>query len=133
MSADLRGDRATIEVATAGATARVSLVLGDDGRQLGEFGDLMPGRLGVARSRLGGQGSLAVGADRGQIRHDDLDLLQREAKAMVSRMPRLPARLASGRCLDDWFWGTGWIDRRRRGGVRGVAVQLRPQLVDIGL
>jgi hypothetical protein len=32
-------------------------VLGDDGRQFGEFGDLMPGRFGVAGPGLGGQGS----------------------------------------------------------------------------
>ena len=56
MGADLRGNLAAIEVATAKAGACLSLVLGDDGRQVGEIGDLMPGRLGVAGSGFGGQG-----------------------------------------------------------------------------
>ena len=46
MGANLRGDLAAIEVATARAGACVSLVFGDVGRQLREFGNLMPGWLG---------------------------------------------------------------------------------------
>ena len=38
----------------------MSLVLGDDRRQLGEFGNLTPARVVVARSRLGRQRSLAL-------------------------------------------------------------------------
>ena len=102
-----------MEAATAGAGARVPLVLGDDGREFGEFGDLMPGRLGIARPRIGGQRSLAVDAGRGHIRHDLVDPLRGEAQAMMSRMPRLPAWLTPGRRLDDGFWSPGWIDRRR--------------------
>ena len=93
----------------------------------------MPGRLGVARPGLGGQGGLAVVADRRQIRHDLVDPFRREAMAMMSLMSRLPAWLATGRRLDDGFGGSGWIDRRRRGGVRGVAVQLSPQFMEFGL
>src|SRR3974377_1788760 len=74
-------------------SAFVSLVFGDVGRQLGEFGNLMPGRLGVTGRGFRGQGSLAVGADRGHVRHDLVNPLGREAVAMVSRMPRLPAWL----------------------------------------
>ncbi len=94
MSADLRRDLASIEVATAGADARVPLMLGDHRRQFGEFGHLMPGRLGVTRPGLGGQHRLAVGADRGYIGDDIRDPLRREAVAMVSRMSSLTARLA---------------------------------------
>ena len=94
------------------------LVLGDEGRQFGEFGNLMPGRLGVARPRLGGQGSLAVVTHRRLIRHDLVDPLGREAMAMVSRMPRLSAWLPSGRCLDYRFGSPRWIDRSGLGGVR---------------
>jgi hypothetical protein len=93
VGADLRGNLATIEVATARAVARVSLVLGDDRRQLGEFGNLMPARLRVARSGLGRQQSLAVGADRGHIGHDLVDPLGREAMAMMSRISGLTAGL----------------------------------------
>lgn len=133
MGADPRGDRAPIEVATAGAGALVSLVFGDDGRQFGEFGHLMPGGLGVAGGGFGRQGSLAWGAGRGPVRHDGVDPLGWEAMAMMSRMPRLPAWRASGRCLDHRFGGPGWIDRRRRGGVGGIAVQLTAQVVEFGL
>ena len=118
MGANLRGDLATIEVATARTGACVSLVFGDVGRQLREFGNLMPGRLGVTGRGFRGQGSLAVGAGRGHLRHDLVDPLGREAMAMVSRMPRLSAWLTSGRCLDDRFGSPRWIDRRGRGGVR---------------
>ena len=118
MGANLRGDLATIEVATARTGACVSLVFGDVGRQLREFGNLMPGRLGVTGRGFRGQGSLAVGAGRGHVRHDLVDPLGREAMAMVSRMPRLSAWLTSGRCLDDRFGSPRWIDRRGRGGVR---------------
>ena len=133
MGADLRGDRGTIEVATAGAGARVPLVLGDDGRQLGEFGDLMPGRLGVARPRLGGQRSLAVGADRGHIRHDDLDPLWREAMAMMSGMPRLAARFPPRGCLDDRLGRPRRIGRRGRGAIGGIASELARGVLGPGL
>jgi hypothetical protein len=85
----------------------VSLVLGDVGRQLGEFGNLMPGRLGVTGRGFRGQGSLAVRADRGHVRHDLGDPLGREALAMASRMPRLSAWLASGRCLETGLGAPG--------------------------
>jgi len=99
VGADLQGNLATIEVATARAAARVSLVLGNDRRQLGEFGNLMPARLRVARSRLGRQRSLALGADRGHIGHDLVDPLGRETMAMMSRMSGLTAWLAPARGL----------------------------------
>jgi hypothetical protein len=51
LGADLQGDWATIEVATAGAAVRVSLVLCEDRRQLEEFGHLMPGRPAVERTQ----------------------------------------------------------------------------------
>ena len=110
MGANLRWDLATIEMATARAGACVSLVFGDVGRQLGEFGNLMPGRLGVTGPGFRGQGSLAVGADHRHVRHDLVDPLGREAMAMVYRMPRLSAWLTSGRCLDDRFGSPRWID-----------------------
>src|ERR1700679_1266009 len=110
MGANLRGDLATIEMAAASAGASVSLVLGDVGRQLGEFGTLMPGRLGVTGGSFRGQGSLAVGADRRHVRHDLGDPLGREAMALVSSIPRLSPWRPPGRCLDDRFGSPRWID-----------------------
>jgi len=107
-----------IEVATAGAGARVSLVLGDDGRQRGEFDNLMPGRLGVARFGLGGQRSLVVGVDRGHIGHNFVDPLGWEAMAMMSRMSCLTAWLAPARNLDHCLGSVKGIGRRGDRGVR---------------
>ncbi len=105
VGADLRGDLAAIEVDTARAGARLALVLGDDRRQRGEFGNLVPARLKVAGSRLGRQGSLALGADRGHVGHDIRDPLGREATAMMSGMSGLTTWLPPTRGLDHWFGG----------------------------
>ncbi len=133
MGTDLRRDQTTIDVATARTGPRVPLMLGDDGRQFGEFADLMPSRLGVVGSAIGGQGSVAVVADRRHMGHDLVDPLRREAMAMMSLVPRLPPRLTSRRRLHDRLGRPGWIDRRRRRGVRGIAFQLSPQFVEFGL
>ena len=93
----------------------------------------MPGRLGIAGRRFGGQGGLAVGADRGHIGHDDLDPLGREPMAMMSGMSWLPARLASAGRLDHRLGGPRRIGRRGRGGVGGVAIELAAEFVDFGL
>ena len=133
MGPDLRGDLAAIEVATTGAGACVPLVLGDDGRQRGNLGDLMPGRFGVVRSGFLGQRGLASGADRGHIRHDILDPVGRQPMTMRAGMPRLAARLASARRLDDRLGSPRRIGRRGRGGIRGVAVELAAEFVEFGL
>jgi hypothetical protein len=133
MGANLRGDLTPVEVAASGAGARMSLVLGDDGRQFGEFGNLMPRRLGVSGCRFGRQHGLAVAAGRGYIRYDMLDPLGREAMAMMSGMPSLPARFASAGCLDHRLGCPKRIGRRRCRGVGGIATQLRAEFVDIGL
>ena len=67
---------------------------------------------------------MAVGADRGHIRHDRLDPLRREAMAMVSGMASLPARLSSAGGLDHWFGSVRRISRRGNGRVGRVPVQL---------
>ena len=117
MGADLRGNLAATDAATAGAGSCVPLVLGDDGSQYGEFGDLMPSRFGVARSRLERQGSVTVVADRRYIRHDLVDPLTRQTMAVMSLVPRLTARLAPAWRLGWWL---GRAQRIRRWGDRGV-------------
>ena len=111
---------------------RVSLVLGDDRRQLGEFGNLMPARLGVAKSRLGRQRGLALGADRGHIGHDLVDPVGREVMAMMSGMPRLAARLAPTGGLDHWLGSVQGIGRRRDRGIRRIPVEPFLKVTDSG-
>jgi hypothetical protein len=132
MSTNLRRDHAAIEAATTGTGPRVPLVLGDDGRQCGEFGDLMPGRFGVVSAGLGGQGRVAVFADRRHIRHDRVDPLRRQTMAMMSGMPRLSPRLASGRRLDDRLGCPRRIGRRGRGTVGRIASKLSEEFSDLG-
>ena len=111
---------------------RVSLVLGNDRRQLGEFGNLMPARLRVARSRLGRQRSLALGADRGHIGHDLVDPLGRETMAMMSRMSGLTAWFASARGLAHRLGGTQRIGRRGDRGVGRVLIEPFLEVPDEG-
>ena len=54
MGPDLRWDRLAIELTAVGAGAGMSLILGDDGCQLGQFGDLMPRRLRITGLSFGG-------------------------------------------------------------------------------
>ncbi len=93
----------------------MSLVLGDDRRQLGEFGNLTPARVGVARSRLGRQRSLALGADRGHVGHDILNPLGRKAMAMMSRMSGLTTWFAPAGALTT---GLGASSGLAEGGTR---------------
>ncbi len=95
----------------------MSLVLGDDRRQLGEFGNLTPARVGVARSRLGRQRSLALGADRGHVGHDILNPLGRKAMAMMSRMSGLTTWFAPAGALTT---GLGASSGLAEGGDQGV-------------
>ena len=108
-------------------------MLGDDGRQRGDLGDLMPGWLRIVRPGFLGQGALASGADLGHIRLDELDSFRRQSAAMRSRMARLSARLTAAGGLGDRFGRRRWIGRRGRGGVRGVTVELAAEFVEIGL
>ena len=110
----------------------MSLVLGNDRRQLGEFGNLMPARLRVARSRLGRQRSLALGADRGHIGHDLVDPLGRETMAMMSRMSGLTAWFASARGLAHRLGGTQRIGRRGDRGVGRVLIEPFLEVPDEG-
>jgi hypothetical protein len=133
MGADFWGDWGTIEMAATRAGPRVSLMLGDLGRQLWEFGNLMPGGLGVAWPGLRGQWSLALGADRVHIGHDLSDPLQREATAMVSWMSSLPARLTPAAGLHHGLGSTQRIGRRRDRGVGRVSIEPFLEIADDGL
>src|SRR5208282_1041038 len=92
----------------------------------------MPARLGVARSRLGRQRSLALGADRGYVGHDILDPRRREAMAMMSRMPLLTTRPTSARSLNHRLGGAQGIGRRGNRGVGRVLIEPFPEVSDEG-
>ena len=92
----------------------------------------MPARLRVARSRLGRQRSLALGADRGHIGHDLVDPLGRETMAMMSRMSGLTAWFASARGLAHRLGGTQRIGRRGDRGVGRVLIEPFLEVPDEG-
>ena len=132
MGTDLGGDLPPIEMATAGAGARACLVLGDDGHQRGQFCDLVPGRLRIARCGSLGQGGLASGADRWHIGDDLLHPVRRSRWRCEPGCPVARPVSATGG-LDDRLGGPRWIGRRGRGGVGGVAVELAAEFVEFGL
>jgi hypothetical protein len=83
----------------------------------------MSARLRVARSGLGRQWTLALGADRGHVGHDILDPLGREAMAMMSRMSLLTTGLARTRGLDHRLGSVQGIGRRGDRRVGRVPVE----------
>jgi len=112
--ADLGGDRGTIEQTALRTGASVGLVLGDDGRQHGKLGDLMPGRFGIVGARFCRQRCLAAGASLGDIRDDDIDPRCRQPESVVSLMAGLPTATSSGARLDDRLGSVQGVGRRRR-------------------
>jgi hypothetical protein len=128
------GDALARDVAAAGAGAGVALEFGHDGGDARQFGDLVPGRLGVAGRGPLGQGlvaALAVSRDEGD---DVVDAAGRQAQAAVALVAGLTAGLASGGLLDDWGRGGRRVGRGRDGGVvAGVLPQAPLQLLDASL
>lgn len=108
----------------------MGLILGDDRRQFGQFGDLMPGRLGIAGVRFGGQCLVAAAAGRGNIGDDVVDAILWQSLPVVSAMPGLPAGLAARGRLGDGLGGIGRIGRRGDRGVGGVALELNLKFVE---
>ena len=132
MRPHLGRDRRPVEVTALRTGPRVGLVFRDDRRQFGQFGKLMPGRLGVSRLRFRGQDAVAVDAGRGQVGHDLIDAVLRQALAAVAAMPRLPAGLAARGGLGHRLGGAGRVGRGRDRGVGGVAVQVCLESADLG-
>ena len=65
-------------------------MLGDDGGQQGEFGDLMPGGLGVVGAGFDRQRGVAPGTDRGDVMDDRVDTSRGQADSVMPAMPDLP-------------------------------------------
>src|SRR4051812_50223998 len=95
------------------AGAGVAAVFGDDGRDLRQFGDLVPGRRRVVRPRFGRQGVPAAAAVAGAVIDELPHAVGRQAHARGRGVPRLTAGPPTGRRLDDRLWGG------RRGGPPG--------------
>ena len=117
-----------VERATLRAVPRMALVLGDAGGDRWQFGDLLPGRLGVTRPGFGRQRVVATPASRRQVTDDLVNLVGRQADRRRGRMAGLPARFAAGRLLDDGLGGGGRIGRGRQRGIAGVLAESRLQV-----
>ena len=92
VSSDVGGDGGAGDFAAAGTGAGVPLVFNDASSHGGQFGDLMPGRLGIVGSGLSRQRRLAMAADR---RHDGEDLGKRwggRRRRNVGGWPSWPPR-----------------------------------------
>ncbi|MEO6811571.1 MAG: hypothetical protein ABI353_20865 [Isosphaeraceae bacterium] len=75
VGADLGGDRGVVDQAAVRAGAGLSLVFGDDRRQFGEFGDLVPGGFAIVGPWFGGQGRVTAGTTCRPMRDDLMDPL----------------------------------------------------------
>ena len=133
MGPDLGGDGRLVELAAARAGPGVGPVLGDDGGEPGQLGDLMPGGLGVIGAGLGWQGSLATGAGRGDVVDDGVDPLGRQAGAVIAAMPGLTAGLAPGGRLGCGLGSVEGIGRRGRGAIGGIALELDGEFFELSL
>jgi hypothetical protein len=107
-------------------------MFGDNGGQRGEFGDLMPGGLGVVGARFRGQRCMTSGADLGHMGDDLVDPVRGQAKPVMSAMAELSSGVSSRRTLDDRLGGVERVGRRGRGTIRGVALQLSEEFSDLG-
>ena len=129
---DRLGDGRAGHHATTRASPRVASMFGDDHRRLGDLGELVPGRLGIAGRRLMGQGRAAGGAALGDVIDDRVDSLRRQATAEGARMAGLPAPLPPGPRLDDRPGGAQWIGRGRDRGIGGILIKPKPKFVNEG-
>lgn len=123
MPANLSGDGSVIEMTATRAMAEMALVLGDLGDQLGQLGDLVPGRFGIGWLRFGRQRALAAVTQLGQIRDKVADAIRGQPELDVWLVPFLSSGLATGRLFRGGFGSLRGIGRGRHRGVGGVLVQ----------
>lgn len=114
---------------TSGAGAGMCLVLGDLGLQVGQLGDLVPGRFGIVGSALARQRRLAMRAPPGDKQHGLGDPLRRQQLFQVRGMSRLASRLASRGFLASRLGRLGLLVRRGRLG-QILVLELARQIHD---
>ena len=133
MGADLGSDRCLIERAASRTRPSVGPIFGDDGVQPGEFGDLVPGRLGVVGAKLNWQRRVAAGTDRRNRGDDCIDPVDGQAKSVMPAMPGLTSRRPPGGRLADRLGGIERVGRWRRGTLGRVALDLESEFFDLSL
>jgi hypothetical protein len=106
-------------------------MLGDDGGQPGQFGDLMPGGLGVVGTGLDRQRRVAVGTDRGDVGENRVDPIRGQANPVMPAMPGLTTRTSSGGRLAGWLGCVERVGRRWRGTIGGIAWELCDEFFDL--
>ena len=128
----LTGGYAVGQVAAGGAAAgtdeAVALIFGDDGKNLGQFPDLMAQRLGVGAA----EGFATTSAGRRQARHDDLALLDGDQGAFVFGVSGLAAALAALGAFGSRRLGVRVRGGRRQGGIGRVFAELGFEFGDAG-
>jgi hypothetical protein len=108
-------------------------MFGDDGGHPGEFGDLMPRRLGVVGARLDRQRGVAVGARRGDRGDDRIDPVDGQANSVMPPMPGLTARLPPGGWPAERLGSIERVGRWRRGTIGRIALDLEGEFFDLSL
>jgi hypothetical protein len=108
-------------------------MLGDDGGQPRQFGDLMPGRLGVAGAGFDRQRRVTVGTDRGNVADDRVDPIGRQADPVMPSMPGLSSGSSSGGRLGGRLGSVERIGRGRRGTIGRIALKLDGEFFDLSL
>jgi hypothetical protein len=101
----------------------VPLIFGDVRGHERQFGDLVPGRFGIAGLGLRGQVVAATSAGRGYEGDDVLEPLGRQSSLQRRRMSGLGTAFFAGGCFDDGLGCLGWIGGGRQGRVGGVLAE----------
>ncbi|MEO6809017.1 MAG: hypothetical protein ABI353_07880 [Isosphaeraceae bacterium] len=107
-------------------------MLGDDRRQFGEFGDLVPGGFAIVEAGFDSQSGVTADIGRGPICDDLMDPRRRQVKPMMATMSGLSSRASPGGPLEDQLGSVERVGRRRRGTIGRVASELVEEFSDPG-
>ncbi len=113
--------------------AQVGSMFGDDGRQRGKLGDLVPGGLGVVGAGLDRRRRMAVGTGRGDVVDDRIDPLGGQAGPVMPALAGLCSGPSSRGKIEDQLGIMERIGRWGRGVVRGIALELVDGFLDLSL
>ena len=131
MRPDLGGDRGAIELTAPRTGPSVGPMLGDDGGQLGKFGDLMPARRGIIGAGFDRQRRSTASTDRGAVIDDRVDSIGGQPDAIMTAMPGLTTGLAAGGGLANRIGSVERIGRWGRGAIGRIALKLDEEFFDL--